>query len=178
LRARESYSTTGELQFGNEATGGGQAHNNMPPYIVVNFIVKAKQSQATLKIGTIIDNLDSNDSTMGLSARMGKLLNEKIENVSGGTSGPSNIRIGEVVLTSSAWTGSGNLFSQVVAISTVTEHTQVDLTPSVEQLDMFYEKDVAFVTENEDGIVTVYAIGQKPQNDYTIQVTLTEVSYG
>jgi hypothetical protein len=83
--------------------------------------------------------------------------------------------IGEVTLLASRWTSSGNLHSQVVTLSGVTENSQVDLTPSVEQLVVFYEKDLAFVTENEDGVVTVYAIGQKPTNDYTIQVTITEV---
>ena len=52
----------------------------------------------------------------------------------------------------------------------------MDLTPDVEQLAVFYEKDLCFVTENEGGVVTVYAIGQKPANDYTIQVTITEVA--
>ena len=85
-------------------------------------------------------------------------------------------RIGEVTLTSDGWIGSDNLYSQIVNIDGVTENTQVDLTPDVQQLATFYEKDLTFVTENEEGIVTVYCIGQKPQNDYTIQVTLTEVS--
>lgn len=84
-------------------------------------------------------------------------------------------KIGYVVLPASAWTGSGNRWSQVVAINSVTKRSQVDLTPSVEQLLIFYEKDLTFVTENNDGVVTVYAIGQKPTNDYTIQVTITEV---
>lgn len=91
-----------------------------------------------------------------------------------GTSKPI-ARIREVKLTSSGWIGEGNLYSQVVSIDGVTENSQVDLTPSVEQLVAFYEKDLSFVTENEDGVVTVYAIGQKPTNDYTIQVTITEV---
>lgn len=86
-------------------------------------------------------------------------------------------RIGAVTLTADRWEGSGNLFSQVVSIDGVTEYSQVDLTPSIEQLAVFYEKDLAFVTENEDGVVTVYCIGQKPQSDYTIQVTITEVDY-
>lgn len=83
--------------------------------------------------------------------------------------------IGEVTLSASKWTSNGNLHSQVVSLSGVTKNSQVDLTPSVEQLVVFYEKDLAFVTENEGGVVTVYAIGQKPLNDYTIQVTITEV---
>ena len=85
-------------------------------------------------------------------------------------------RIGEVTLLASAWTGSGNLYSQIVPVDGVTERSQVDLTPSVEQLVIFYEKELTFVTENDGGEVTVYAIGQKPTNDYTIQVTITEVN--
>lgn len=30
-------------------TGGGQPHNNMPPYLVINYIIKAKQTTAQLK---------------------------------------------------------------------------------------------------------------------------------
>lgn len=88
----------------------------------------------------------------------------------------SPARIGEVLLLSSAWEGSGVLHSQVVAIDGVTKNSQVDLTPNVEQLVVFHEKDLTFVTENDGGVVTVYAIGQKPTNDYTVQVTITEVN--
>lgn len=69
-----------------------------------------------------------------------------------------------------------NLFAQVVTIDGITEFSKVDLLPSVEQLAIFYNKDVSFVTENEDGVVTVYAIGVKPTSDYTMQVSITEVA--
>lgn len=100
---------------------------------------------------------------------------ENSNSVSQGTT--SAARIGEVVLLSNAWVGDASPYSQVVNIAGVTENSQVDLTPSVEQLVIFHEKDLAFVTENEEGVVTVYAIGQKPTNDYTMQVTITEVVY-
>ena len=87
----------------------------------------------------------------------------------------SNPKISEVTLLASDWVSYGNLHSQVVDIEGVTKNSQVDLTPSVEQLLIFYEKDLTFTTENDNGSVTVYAIGQKPVNDYTIQVTITEV---
>ena len=93
----------------------------------------------------------------------------------GGSGGGLAATIGEVRLLSSSWQGEGSLYSQVVNIAGVTANSQVDLTPSVEQLVVFYEKDISFVTENDGGVVTVYAIGQKPANDYTIQVTITEV---
>lgn len=85
-------------------------------------------------------------------------------------------RIANVTLKASAWTGANNLYSQVVTIAGITANSQVDLTPSVEQLAIFYQKDIAFVAENEDGVVTVYVIGDKPTLDYTMQATITEVT--
>ena len=92
-----------------------------------------------------------------------------------GSLNKTSARIAYANLLSANWVGESSPYSQVVNIEGVTENTQVDLTPSIEQLVAFYEKDLGFVTENEDGVVTVYAIGQKPANDYVIQVTMTEV---
>lgn len=96
-----------------------------------------------------------------------KVIIEKTESAS---------RIGTVTLLASAWVGENNLYHQVVDIEGVTEYSQVDLTPNIEQLVVFYEKDICFVSRNNGGIVTVYVIGQKPTNDYTMQVTITEVA--
>lgn len=67
---------------------------------------------------------------------------------------------------------------QVVTVTngTITSRSKIDLQPSSEQLAIFHEKDLAFVTENEDGVVSVYCVGQVPENDYTIQATITEVA--
>lgn len=92
-----------------------------------------------------------------------------------GSLSKSSARIAYIDLIAENWIGDSSPYSQVVEIDGVTENSQVDLTPSIEQLVVFYEKDLGFVTENDDGVVTVYAIGQKPENDYTMQVTITEV---
>ena len=84
-------------------------------------------------------------------------------------------KISEVVLLASAWEGNNGHYSQVVAIDGVTEFSQVDLKPSDEQLALFRTKELALTAENEDGVVTVYAVGDKPANDYTMQVSITEV---
>lgn len=71
----------------------------------------------------------------------------------------------------------GVRYGQVVNVhnANITPNSKVDLQLSSEQMVIFYEKDLAFVAENEDGKVTVYCIGQIPQNDYTIQATVTEI---
>ena len=81
-----------------------------------------------------------------------------------------------VTLLASAWIAGEKRYSQVVNIAGVTARSRVDLKPSVEQLEIFYEKDVTFSTENDGGVVTVYVVGQKPENDYTIQADIVEVT--
>lgn len=112
-------------------------------------------------------NVKTGGINKGFNTKMGQM------NVSPNTLKP---KIGFVDLLASAWERrNDNLYSQIVNIDGVTENSQVDLTPDVEQLVIFYEKDLTFVSENDGGVVTIFAIGQKPMNDYTIQVTITEV---
>lgn len=80
-----------------------------------------------------------------------------------------------ITLLASAWVSDGDAHSQVVNIPGITPCTKVDLLPTAAQLAEFHHKVLAFVAENEGGKVTVYAIGDRPQNDHTIQITTTEV---
>ena len=93
----------------------------------------------------------------------------------GGGTGGASAFITDVTILASNWVGTSSPYSQVVTVKGATNRSQVDLTPSAEQLAIFHNKDLAFVTENNNGVITVYAIGQKPVNDYTIQATVTEV---
>lgn len=52
---------------------------------------------------------------------------------------------------------------------------KVDLQPDAEQLATFHQKDLAFVAENDGGVVTIYCIGQEPTQDYKLQCTVVEV---
>lgn len=88
----------------------------------------------------------------------------------------STTKISSVVLSASKWVGSASLYSQVVTIPGVTENSKIDLNPTVEQLSIFHNKDISFVIGNKNGVTTAYCIGQKPTNDYTMQVTITEVA--
>ena len=88
----------------------------------------------------------------------------------------SIVKMVSIDLPASAWIEDGtNQFHQVVEIDGTTPYSKVDLQPTTEQLVIFHQKDITFVTENIDGVITVYCIGQMPLLDYTIQATITEV---
>ncbi len=81
-----------------------------------------------------------------------------------------------VTLLASAWEGVEVPYSQVVIIDGVTANTRVDPTPTATQIVEMQDEDIAFVFENEDGIVTAYSVNGKPEIDYEIKVALTEVT--
>ena len=87
----------------------------------------------------------------------------------------SLVKTVSISLYASKWLENDGKYSQSVSIANVTPYSKIDLQPSVEQLAIFYEKDIAFVVENRDGNITVFCVGQKPTNDYVMQATITEV---
>ncbi len=83
--------------------------------------------------------------------------------------------INSVTLLAADWIGDASPYSQVVEIAGTTNRSKIDIQPSTEQIEIFHEKDLTFVAENEDGVITIFCVGQKPTNDYTVQITATEV---
>ena len=88
----------------------------------------------------------------------------------------STTQISSVTLAASKWVGTASPYSQVVTIQGATKNSKININPTVEQLNIFHNKDIAFVVGNNNGVITVYCIGQKPANDYTMQVSITEVN--
>ena len=89
--------------------------------------------------------------------------------------GGTSAKLTEISLPAANWKGGESPYYQVVAVGGVSVNSMVNLQPSVEQLEIFHEKDISFTTENVGGVVTVYAIGDKPTQDYQIQATIMEV---
>ena len=71
-----------------------------------------------------------------------------------------------------------NRYYQPVTVNNavITPNSKVDLQPSPEQLAIFHEKDLTFTAINRGGNVRVCVIGQTPTQEYTMQVTVTEVT--
>lgn len=87
-------------------------------------------------------------------------------------------KISTISLPASGWTEATNIYSQVVTVAGATANSKVDIYPTPEQLVDLQISGVSLVAVNEDGVVTVYAINNKPTSDYNMQVTLTEVNRG
>ena len=80
-----------------------------------------------------------------------------------------------VTLPTANWVGSISPYSQVVTMNGITEISRIDLQPTPDQLAYLQDEEVSLLTTNENGVVTVYAIGTKPTTDLTMQVMITEV---
>lgn len=79
-----------------------------------------------------------------------------------------------ISLKASNWTGSADPYSQRVNIENITNNSKIDLNPTLDQLNELLVCGIALQAINENGIVTVYAMGGKPASDYNIQVGITE----
>lgn len=83
-----------------------------------------------------------------------------------------------ISLPASGWTETTNIYSQVVSVAGATANSRVDIYPTPEQLLELQMSGVSLVAVNEDGVVTVYALNNKPTSDYSMQAILTEVNEG
>ena len=70
-----------------------------------------------------------------------------------------------------------NRYYQSVTVknAVITPNSKIDLQPSPEQLAVFAHKDLTFTAINRGGNVRVCVVGQRPTQEYTMQVTVTEV---
>ena len=110
-----------------------------------------------------------------LVEEMNKKIDE-MQNTINKLSEKSLVRTIYIDLLASKWEKDGDRYFQVVSVDDVPPKSKIDLQLTVEQVEIFHEKDIAFVTENYNGVITVYCIGQKPTSDYTVQATITEVT--
>lgn len=86
-------------------------------------------------------------------------------------------KITYISLLAGSWAGTKSPYSQVVSVNGVTERSRVDLQPTTTQIVSLQKDDASLVTENNAGTVTVYAIGNKPSEDYSIQVSIVETKF-
>lgn len=87
----------------------------------------------------------------------------------------SAVLLRQLSLPAADWKGAVSPFFQSVELADLSVRSKVDLLPSFQQLEMFRQMELALTTQNDSGVLTVYAIGQCPREDLTLQAAITEV---
>lgn len=65
-------------------------------------------------------------------------------------------------------------YGQTIMLDDVTNQSRLDLQPNADMLAEFQSLNLVFVTENKNGTITVYSVGDKPLKSYTMQATIVE----
>lgn len=91
----------------------------------------------------------------------------------GGGGGGGGGKQVSVSLPASGWKNAVSPFMQVVTVDGVSLNSKVDLLADVTQAEKL--KRTALLAVNDSGTVTVYAIGDKPDGDLSLQAVLTDV---
>lgn len=87
----------------------------------------------------------------------------------------AQVKTASITLAAASWTGD-DPYTQTVTISGVTAKSRIDLNPSAAALSAAMEGGYGLVIGNNNGTVTVYAVGAKPAAAITVQVSITEVN--
>lgn len=93
----------------------------------------------------------------------------------GGSGGTTTEKLITIHTAASKWKGGTSPFTQVVEVDGININIKVNLQLSAQQLEALSDQTITFVAENDGGVVTVYAIGDKPDTDCEFQATLSEV---
>ena len=92
-----------------------------------------------------------------------------------GDTGDAGVTLGSITLAAGGWSGSGP-YAQTAALAGLPAAALVNLQPTAEQLMLLQQQGVTALTAaNQDGVLTVYALGAAPQDELTLQVTVTPV---
>ena len=93
----------------------------------------------------------------------------------GTTGGVAAPKLTTITIPVSGWKGTSNPYSQVVACNGVNVNSKLDLQPTPSQIVELQDAEISLMATNNNGVVTVWAIGNKPTSDYTMDVLITEV---
>ena len=87
----------------------------------------------------------------------------------------SAVKLITLLLTAQDWKGAVSPWFQTVTPEGISVNSRIDLLPDVQQLENFRQGGISLFAENENGTVTVYALGNKPGEDLTVQGAAMEV---
>ena len=91
-------------------------------------------------------------------------------------SGGAGGKYTQITLLSADWKNATSPYYQQVTVSGVSKTSKVDIVPTEEQIAYLGSLGIALTACNESGAVTIYAVGNKPDKDLTLDAALTDVT--
>lgn len=92
-----------------------------------------------------------------------------------GASGGGSVKMTTITAPVANWKGGESPYSMAVGVDGVTITSKVDVQLNAELITALEGQIISFVAQNNGGLVTLYAFGDKPQADCELQAVLTEV---
>ena len=86
-----------------------------------------------------------------------------------------------ITLSASDWSATDDaddMYVQSIYINNITTTSRVNLYLNAEQIAELQDANITFTTENDNGVVKVYAIGGKPSKDYEVQASISLMQAG
>lgn len=83
-----------------------------------------------------------------------------------------------ITLSAADWNGTQSPYLQIISVAEDLSNRQVALLPDKQVLFQLFTNGTALTTENNGETVTVYAIGNKPAFDITMQAALSKMKTG
>jgi hypothetical protein len=93
----------------------------------------------------------------------------------GGGGGSSSEKMISIHAPVSNWKGATSPYSQIVEVYGLNIGSKVDIQISTQLLEQLSQQRIWFTAENRGGVVTLFAVGDKPAIDCEFQATLSDV---
>lgn len=154
-----AVSNTGASNWKTANTGGGQPHNILQPYIVQNYIIKAKQSAGV--VATVVDGLTSDSPTDALSAKQGKVLNEKF-----------NYSTEEKVV--GKWIDGKPIYRKVIDFGIFPNSTHKEVQHNISNLQNFVKIDGIAIRNDNDFWQSIPLTYRNADTGYNTSLTATQ----
>lgn len=79
-----------------------------------------------------------------------------------------------IVIPLSAWDGDGP-YTQTLEIDGITSNSKIDMQADASTIAELVKGEFSVTIKNDNGTVTAYAVGKKPEFDISLQIVITEV---
>ena len=133
-------------------------------WIEINFLKKA--------------DVDSSLNSISENPVQNKVINNEIDNLKKQIEkiDVSEPKLASITMFANAWTGTSSPYSQTVVIDGVYENSKIDLQPTLQVINILQNLGTSLMAVNDNCVVTVLAMGNKPNTDISTDILITDIN--